>query len=186
MRARFTEYAARFVRIAARYEEEVLGMITSIGWPTVSYTEHYGDRPQLGSGICFSDEGTGARELAVNASRIEAWRRTESYQLYQHVCFLSLTIICVAHFLPKDFMRLKSQSPIQGIDVAHQLWKLRHARYMTDGEVELIMRTLAENIHSYDQVTEVRQRSPNLIGPLLISIYSYSLSCLRIIKDCSP
>lgn len=56
----------------------------------------------------------------------------------------------------QDFLKLKSQSPIQGIDVAHQLWKLRHAKHMSDSEMELIMRTLAENIHSYDQVTEVR------------------------------
>lgn len=86
VRARFAEYAARFVRLAARYEEDVLGITTSIGYPTATYTEHYGgEESQLGSGICFSDDAARARELAVNTSRIEAWRRTESYQLFQIV-----------------------------------------------------------------------------------------------------
>ena len=51
---------------------------------------------------------------------------------------------------------LRVTSPIQGLDVSHQLWRLRHAKRMPDGEVELIVRTLAESIQSYDQVTEVR------------------------------
>lgn len=85
MRARFTEYAARFVKLATRYEEEALGLETSIGFPTVAYREAPGDEPCLGSGLCFSDEAAGARELAANASRIEAWRRAQSYELWKHV-----------------------------------------------------------------------------------------------------
>ena len=57
---------------------------------------------------------------------------------------------------------------------------------MTDGEVELIMRTLAENIHSYDQVTEVRKHGSSIVQPSLTSVYSYSLLCLHIIRDYSP
>lgn len=85
VRARFTEYAARFVKLAARYEEDVLGMTTTIGYPTVPYMEPPGEEPRLGSGLCFADEAAGARELAANASRIEAWRHTESYELWQQV-----------------------------------------------------------------------------------------------------
>ena len=85
VRARFTEYATRFVRLAARYEEDVLGLNTTIGYPNVSYTELPGEEPRLGSGLCFTDEAAGVRELAANASRIEAWRRTESYVLWQQV-----------------------------------------------------------------------------------------------------
>lgn len=85
MRARFAEYASRFVRLAARYEEEVLGLETAIGFPTTVYFEGLGGEPRLGSGLCFSDEAAGVRELAANASRIEAWRRTQSYELWKHV-----------------------------------------------------------------------------------------------------
>ena len=46
---------------------------------------------------------------------------------------------------------------MQGFDVVHQLWRLRHAKRMSDGEAELIMRTLSENVQTYDQVTEVRE-----------------------------
>jgi hypothetical protein len=35
---------------------------------------------QLGSGIVFLDDVLGVKELGVNASRIEGWRRTVSYQ----------------------------------------------------------------------------------------------------------
>ena len=45
--------------------------------------------------------------------------------------------------------------PIQGFDVVHQLWRLRHAKKISDGEAELIMRTIASNLQTYDQVTQV-------------------------------
>lgn len=46
-------------------------------------------------------------------------------------------------------------NPIQGFDVVHQLWRLRHWRRMSDGETEMIFRMLAENVQSYEQVCEV-------------------------------
>ena len=85
VRAKIAEYAWRFVRMAARYEEDILGMDTAIGYPSSSFTDRSSDGPHLGSGMCFTDEGAGQRELAANASRIEAWRRTESYQLWHAV-----------------------------------------------------------------------------------------------------
>lgn len=79
------------MKLAARYEEDMLGMTTEIGYPAVAYTESPGGDPQLGSGLAFSDEAAGARELAANASRIEAWRRTDSYQRWKHVCIRLLS-----------------------------------------------------------------------------------------------
>ena len=79
------------MKLAARYEEEVLGLTTAIGFPIAVYSEVPGEGPQLGSGLCFADEAAGARELAANASRIEAWRRTGSYELWKHVSTSSLT-----------------------------------------------------------------------------------------------
>lgn len=87
VRARFTEYLQRFIRLASRYEEDVLGM-TTIGYPSASFNEGPGDSSQLGSGIVFLDENAGARELAANASRIEGWRRTKTYLYFQEVCLL--------------------------------------------------------------------------------------------------
>ncbi|PCH35230.1 spindle pole body interacting protein [Wolfiporia cocos MD-104 SS10] len=155
VRARFTEYAMRFVRLAARYEEDTMGS-TVIGYPNCAYSE----RPEgrvLGSGIGFTDEATSARELAVNASRIEAWRRTESYTLYQ-----------------LDFRKNAATDPIQGFDVLHQLWRLRHAKKMPDGEAELIMHTLAENVQTYEQVTQLLSFMPphlNGLQPLSFGLF---------------
>jgi len=78
---RFTEYVARFVRLASRYEEEVTGA-TKYGYPSQPFTEIPGQAPQLGSGIAFADEAVCSRELAANAHRIEAWQKTSSY----HYC----------------------------------------------------------------------------------------------------
>ena len=78
VRLRFTEYVTRFVRLASRYEEEITGN-TVLGYPSAPFTEAAGRPPKLGSGIAFSDEMTGWKELVANAHRIEAWRKTNSY-----------------------------------------------------------------------------------------------------------
>ncbi|KAG6831578.1 hypothetical protein H0H87_004797 [Tephrocybe sp. NHM501043] len=137
VRMRFTEYVTRFVRLASRYEEEVTGS-TKIGFMSSSYSEQPGRRSQLGSGIAFSDEAAGMRELMANAQRIEAWRKTNSYQY------------CVA-----DFVKFQANSSIKGFDVLHQLIRLRRGKTLTDGEALLIMRTLADHVKSYEQVVEL-------------------------------
>jgi hypothetical protein len=88
VRMRFTEYVTRFVRLASRYEEEVTGT-TKFGFPSSPFTEIPGRLPQLGSGIMFNDEATCLRELSANAHRIEAWRKTNSYQycVLVNICF---------------------------------------------------------------------------------------------------
>ncbi|GLB37694.1 putative docking domain of Afi1 for Arf3 in vesicle trafficking [Lyophyllum shimeji] len=137
VRMRFTEYVMRFVRLASRYEEEVTGS-TKIGFPSSSFTEVPGRPPQLGSGIAFNDEATCFKELTANAQRIEAWRKTNSYQY------------CVA-----DFAKFQANAAIRGFDVMHQIFRLRHARTMSDAEALLIMRTLADNVKTYEQVVEL-------------------------------
>ena len=82
MRARFTEYVLRFVRLASRYEEEVQGS-TSIGYPSTPFVDGPGDMARLGSGMFFLDDAAGARELAANAARIEGFRHTEVYRTFQ-------------------------------------------------------------------------------------------------------
>jgi hypothetical protein len=105
VRARFTDYVARFVRLAARYDEEVNGL-TKIGFPTLSFSERYGDRPRLGSGAVFNDESAAAREMMANASRIEAWKKTKMCEYYEPVR-------CYRLFIPRprpltDFTGLSS------------------------------------------------------------------------------
>jgi hypothetical protein len=55
----------------------------------------------------------------------------------------------------KDFNKLRATNPMQGVDIAHQLWRLRHSKRMPDTEAMLIYHTIAENAQSYDQITEV-------------------------------
>ena len=74
----------RFVRVASLYEEEITGS-TTIGYPNHPYIDRPPEKPRLGSGVYFSDESAAARELHVNAGRIEGWRRTECYRLLQAV-----------------------------------------------------------------------------------------------------
>lgn len=73
------------MRLAARYEEECYGS-TEIGYRSSFFSmSGLNTGPQLGSGMAFLDDAGGARELAANASRIEAWRRTKVYQYYEQV-----------------------------------------------------------------------------------------------------
>ena len=75
---------ARFVRLASRYEEDVLGA-TTIGFPSVPFNEGPGDTSLLGSGVIFLDDIVGSREVTANASRIDGWRRTPTYRMFQEV-----------------------------------------------------------------------------------------------------
>jgi hypothetical protein len=155
---RLTDYVTRFVRIASRWEEDVLGS-TKIGYRTASFIPEGPSCPaQLGSGVFFGDEATAVRELAANASRIEAWRRTTSY----HYCvlvrssFISRRVYSLfSPTLQQDFQRAQATNSVKGFDVLHQLFRLRYAKTISDDEVEFIMRTIAENVQTYDQVIEV-------------------------------
>ncbi|KAI0760198.1 spindle pole body interacting protein [Fomes fomentarius] len=137
VRAKIAEYAMRFVRVASRYEEDAFGS-TSIGYPSSAYFERPGEKPRLGSGAFFTDDSALAKELALNMGRIEAWRRTECYKLFQ-----------------ADWKQQVATKPIQGFDLGHQLSRLRYAKSISDGEAESIYRVLAENLNTYDQVTEL-------------------------------
>ncbi|GAA5958013.1 hypothetical protein JCM21900_004745 [Sporobolomyces salmonicolor] len=144
IRARFAEYAHRFVRLASRWEEETTST-TSIGFPCGPYANG-----RLGAGIVFGDEGAAGRELAANAPRIEGWMRTRSYKLYQ-----------------QTFRQALQDSPLQGFDLAHQLARLRQGRQLPSGEVELILRTLAQNARSDDQIVALLAHLPPHFGGLL-------------------
>ena len=88
------EYVWRFVRLASRYEEDVLGT-TTVGYPGVSFTEGPGDSSHLGSGIDFLDDAAGSREVIANTSRIEGWRRTAMYRMRQEVIEHKPVKLCI-------------------------------------------------------------------------------------------
>jgi hypothetical protein len=79
IRARFTDYVQKFVRRASRYEAEIMGS-TSIGYTCQSFSLGI-----LGSGPVFPDEQTRVKELTANINRIEGWRKSGSYPLFQQV-----------------------------------------------------------------------------------------------------
>ncbi|KIY46793.1 spindle pole body interacting protein [Fistulina hepatica ATCC 64428] len=134
MRMRVTEYVMRFVRLASRYEEEITSS-TRIGFPSAPFNENR--TPMLGSGMIFADDGACAKELAANAQRIEAWRRTNSYV-----------------YLVSDCQKNRVMDAVQGFDVLHQIYKLRHHR-LSDTETLAIMRALVDGVRTYDQVVEL-------------------------------
>jgi len=147
---RFTEYVTRFVRLASRYEEEITGN-TTFGYPSAPFTEAAGRPPKLGSGIAFSDEANGWKEVVLNAHRIEAWRKTNSY-----------------HYLVMDYAKYKTSSAIKGFDVMHQLFRLRYAKNMLDVEALAITKNLAEGVKTYDQVVELLASLPHGGGLLYL------------------
>lgn len=55
----------------------------------------------------------------------------------------------------QDFTLSLERASVQGFDLTHQVWRLRYAKLLPDRETELIMRTLAEQVQTYEQVVEV-------------------------------
>ncbi|KAJ2918021.1 hypothetical protein MD484_g2386, partial [Candolleomyces efflorescens] len=143
VRLRFTEYVMRFVRLASRYEEETTGT-TKFGFPSSPFLETPGHPPQLGSGLSFNDEASCYKELVANGHRIEAWRKTNSYQ-----------------YMVSDYVKYQTSSSIKGFDVVHQLMRFRYAKTMSDSEALTIMRTMVENARSYEQVVELLASLPH-------------------------
>ena len=75
------EYVLRFVRLSARYEEEYMGS-TKIGYQSLTFGMGPDGYLQLGGGLLFPDDVSVTKELALNAHRIEGWRRTKMYEHY--------------------------------------------------------------------------------------------------------
>ncbi|KAH6913778.1 mesa protein [Coprinopsis sp. MPI-PUGE-AT-0042] len=150
VRTRFTEYVLRFVRLASRYEEETSGS-TKFGFTTTSFTDVPGKGPQLGSGLAFQDETACFKELASNAHRIDAWRKTNSYQ-----------------YLVMDYAKYRAACSVKGFDLVHQLMRFRYAKNMSDSEALAIAKALSESVKTYDQVVELLSCLP--LGSGLTSI----------------
>lgn len=130
-----------------------------MGWPTTSFVDR-GDRPRLGSGLTFFDDSAAVRELQANASRIEGWKQTNMCKYWEPVRYSPIFFLLPESPNPgsrllKDFQKSLASDAIQGVDIYHQLSRLRHGKNLPDAEVELMIRTFAENLQNYDQVVEV-------------------------------
>lgn len=133
IRAKFQDYVARFVRLAALYEEDVYQQ-TKIGWEIDSSSDPTG---LLGQGSVFPDEATRQRELSSNASRIEGWRQTISYRYYQ-----------------KDFTIWKQNSRLKNLDVYRQICKLKILRDIPDAEIIAILDAFRKTLISDQHIIE--------------------------------
>ncbi|KAJ9120179.1 hypothetical protein QFC22_003078 [Naganishia vaughanmartiniae] len=132
LRARFAEYIHRFVRLAARYEED------STGHTMIGFASKRAQGQELGSGYDFVNDTNKAREFALYGPRIEAWQKSQSYQYWK-----------------EDFARFSTVKTIKNIDLHYQISRLRHAQLISDEEVTLIYRRLCEELQRYEQVIEL-------------------------------
>ncbi|CEL61774.1 Protein mesA OS=Emericella nidulans (strain FGSC A4 / ATCC 38163 / CBS 112,46 / NRRL 194 / M139) GN=mesA PE=1 SV=2 [Rhizoctonia solani AG-1 IB] len=132
VRARVTDYVQRFVRLTARWENEV-EKATEIDHPSRPYIDGH-----LGSGVTFIDEALVAREMPSNSWRIHAWRGNSYYKAYCH-----------------DFRAHLENRHIKHIDINHLVSRLRYGRNMSDSEAELIMRSLTAYVREYHEIVEL-------------------------------
>ncbi|KAG7553659.1 hypothetical protein FFLO_02944 [Filobasidium floriforme] len=164
IRARFTEYISKFVRMAARYEEEFYGQ-TSIGYPSQPFRES-----SLGGGFIFPDESTKTKEWSTNANRIEGWRRTRSYRYWR-----------------EDFRTwLDSPFAVPQLDVQHQLSRLRNAKTMSESEAALIYRSLAASVTTYPRIADLISQLPHHNGgltPIALGLFHPSQSVRNAVLD---
>ncbi|EUC59750.1 MesA protein [Rhizoctonia solani AG-3 Rhs1AP] len=143
VRARVTDYVQRFVRLAARWESEVK-KVTEIDHQSKPYSEG-----RLGSGVTFVDEALVAREMPSNSWRINAWRQTSYYTAYR-----------------EDFRAHLDNRQIKTIDINHLVSRLRYGRNMSDGEADMIMRSLCAYVQTYEEVVELLALLPPHHGGL--------------------
>ncbi|CAE7085332.1 unnamed protein product [Rhizoctonia solani] len=143
VRARVTDYVQRFVRLAARWESEVK-KFTEIDHQSKVYSEG-----QLGSGVTFIDEALVVREMPSNSWRINAWRQTSYYISYRD-----------------DFKVHLENRHIKNIDINHLVSRLRYGRNMSDGEADMIMRSLCAYVQTYEEVVELLALLPPHHGGL--------------------
>ncbi|KAF7728595.1 hypothetical protein EC973_005822 [Apophysomyces ossiformis] len=158
IRAKFQEYVARIVRLAALYEEEVYHQ-TKIGWPRSQEKDSTG---LLGCGLVFPDESFKQRELAINANRIEGWRRTISYKYFQ-----------------KDISIWLQNTSLGSLDVYAQMAKLKRLRNLPEPEVMAMYEAFLKDIVTDKQIIEFLSFLPQHQGgltPLAMGLFHSSAS----------
>ncbi|KEY65809.1 hypothetical protein S7711_07191 [Stachybotrys chartarum IBT 7711] len=131
IRAKWRDWVLKFTRIAAQFEESVYGASALyIG----SEDQEALSPGTSGHGYVWADDVAKQKELAGNVTRIEGWRNTRSY--YSYI---------------QDLAQMYQVRPLKGLDLAHMHDRLRMQR-LSPAQSGDIYRTLANHIHSYDEV----------------------------------
>lgn len=92
VRAKWRDWVMKFTRVAAAFEEGVYGASAlyvgsdEFDGPGAAGGVPAGVAGVAGHGYVWCDEGSKARELAGNVTRIEGWRNTRSYYSFIQVC----------------------------------------------------------------------------------------------------
>lgn len=133
IRERFRLYLLRFIEVASEYEKMNYGK-TKIGYSTDNIKDKY----NLGVGAYFSNEVSKRREISYNINRIEGWKQTKSYELYV-----------------KDFHNNLIRQTIRTVDVRRQAIVLRYEPSIQVERLNAILKALAENITTDEQVSEL-------------------------------
>jgi len=133
IRERFRLYLLRFIEVASEYEKMNYGK-TKIGYSNDNIQDKY----NLGVGAYFSNEASKRREISYNINRIEGWKQTKSYELYV-----------------KDFHNKLLRQTIRTVDVRRQAIVLRYEPSIQIERLNTILKALAENITTDEQVTEL-------------------------------
>ncbi|KAF9201755.1 hypothetical protein BGZ49_008030 [Haplosporangium sp. Z 27] len=136
IRAKFQEYVSRFVQLASLHEEKMYGE-TTIGLSLKNTPEA---AQYLGTGLVFSDEALGTREIVANSMRIEGWRATTSYT-----------------YLQEDHKAWLSSRSIKCMDVKRVIELLKTTKSLSDQDVVTLYRGFVENISTDEQIIETGQ-----------------------------
>ena len=83
---------------------------TTVGYPTVAFTEGPGDSSHLGSGTDFLDDVSGSQEVIANSSQIDGWWRTAMYHMRQEVIEKPVKLLVMVRFSSVQFRDYFSQT----------------------------------------------------------------------------
>ncbi|KAF9954075.1 hypothetical protein BGZ72_004937 [Mortierella alpina] len=150
IRAKFQDYVTRFVQLASQYEEQTYGH-TTIG---INRTNTPESAKYLGTGLVFADEASRAREISVNASRIEGWRGTTSYK-----------------YLQEDHKAWLATRSIRCMDVKRVISLLKLARTLSPQDVAVLFKGFLQNIVTDKQIIEFLSSLPLSQGGLFCIAY---------------
>ncbi|ORY20817.1 spindle pole body interacting protein [Neocallimastix californiae] len=173
IRERFRLYLLRFIEVASEYEK------IAFGKTKIYYTsDNIKDKYNIGVGAYFTDEASKRKEINYNLNRIEGWRQTKSYELYI-----------------KDFHTNLLRQSIKCVDIRRQATVLRKEPSISPERLNSIMKALAENITTDDQVLEFLTHFLHnqggllpIASPLLHSVESVRINCTKLLirLDYSP
>ncbi|KAL9061558.1 MAG: hypothetical protein Q9162_000090 [Coniocarpon cinnabarinum] len=133
IRRMWREWIFKFTRITAVFEELTFGT-------SALYSGEHLDDAEFGisgHGYVWSDEGSKARELAGNVSRIEGWRVTRSYFNYK-----------------QDLTTLFHSRPIKTLDLNHHHDRLRTQKLSHD-ESAAIFLGFSRAVESHDAICQL-------------------------------